>query len=139
MLKYHEPAESRKPPAREEWRLYIFKEKDLLDTITLNERTCWLFGREAFVADILVEHPSCSGQHAVLQFRYIEGSRGEDGVRKKGKVRPYLIDLESANGTSVNGEKCLTSRFVELRDGDVVRFGNSTREYVLMKAPGEQG
>lgn len=46
---------------------------------------------------------------------------------KKGAVKPYVIDLESANGTKVNGEKVPDRQFFELRSGDVVAFGDSTR------------
>ena len=49
--------------------------------------------------------------------------------------RPYIIDLDSANGTMVNGEKIPSSRYLELRDKDMVQFGLSTREYVLMLPP----
>lgn len=46
--------------------------------------------------------------------------------------RPFIIDIESTNGTFINGDKVPTSRYVELKNGDVVKFGNSTREYVVM-------
>lgn len=46
---------------------------------------------------------------------------------KRGGVRLYVIDLESANGTRVNGEGVPERRFVEVRSGDVVTFGESTR------------
>ncbi|KAI7648798.1 hypothetical protein KC318_g17708, partial [Hortaea werneckii] len=36
VLKYHEPPEARKPPPKEQWRLYVFKKKDLTDTIHLH-------------------------------------------------------------------------------------------------------
>ena len=75
--------------------------------------------------DFPTEHPSCSKQHAVLQFRYVE--RRDEWGGRKGGVRPYVIDLESANGTRVNGEAVPESRYVEVRSGDVVRFGESTR------------
>lgn len=133
ILKYHEPPEARKPPASAPWRIYVFKGSEIVDTIPLASQSCWLFGREAAVVDYLVEHPSSSKQHAVVQFRYIEKTN-EFGDRK-GKVRPYLIDLESANGTMVNGEKLPEGRYVELRDGDVVAFGHSTREYVVQLPP----
>jgi len=32
--------------------------------------------------------------------------------------RPFIIDLESTNGTLVNDEKVPTARFYELRAGD---------------------
>ncbi|RDW86568.1 putative FHA domain protein SNIP1 [Aspergillus mulundensis] len=130
VLKYHEPPEARKPPAKESWRLYVFKDSDLLEMVELNERSCWLIGRERLVVDFPLDHPSCSKQHAAIQFRFVE-KRNEFGDRI-GKVKPYLIDLESANGSSVNGEPAPAGRYMELRDKDMLKFGNSSREYVLM-------
>ncbi|ROT42746.1 SMAD/FHA domain-containing protein [Sodiomyces alkalinus F11] len=132
-LKYHEPPEARKPPSKDDWRLFVFKGEDALDTIPLSARSCWLVGREVAIVDMPAEHPSISKQHAVIQFRYIE-KRNEFGDRV-GRVKPYLIDLESANGTFLNGNKVAESRYIELRDKDVIKFGHSTREYVLMLAP----
>lgn len=129
VLKYHEPAEARKPSASQTWRLYVFKGDDIVDTLDLFSQSCWLFGREASVCDYLVEHPSCSKQHAVIQFRYIE-KRNEFGD-KIGRVKPYVIDLESGNGTKVNDEELPAGRYFELRDKDVIKFGHSTREYVV--------
>ncbi|KAH7349603.1 SMAD/FHA domain-containing protein, partial [Plectosphaerella cucumerina] len=129
-LKYHEPPEARKPPAKDDWKMFVFKGDDVVDTIGLSTRSCWLVGREPAVVDILAEHPSLSKQHAVVQFRYVE-KRNEFGD-KIGRVKPYLIDLESANKTLLNGKKIAESRYVELRDKDVVQFGHSTREYVVM-------
>ena len=83
---------------------------------------------------MLTEHPSCSKQHAVVQFRYVvvknEFGEGE------GRVRPYVMDLESANGTRVNGGRVPEGRYVEVRSGDVVGFGESEREYVFLLPPG---
>lgn len=134
-LKYHEPPEARKPSSRDQWKLFVFKGKDIVDTIELSHRSCWLVGREMSVVDLAAEHPSISKQHAVIQFRYTE-KRNEFGD-KIGRVKPYLIDLESANGTKLNGEQAPDSRYLELRDKDMVQFGLSTREYVLMLAPRE--
>jgi len=130
VLKYHEPPEARKPPPRDHWKLFVFKGPDIVDTIELSYRSCWLVGREAAVVDLLAEHPSTSKQHAAIQFRYTE-RRNEFGD-KIGRVKPYLIDLESANGTLLNKEKVPDSRYLELRDKDMIQFGLSTREYVLM-------
>lgn len=138
------------------------------------------------VADIAVDHPSCSKQHAVIQCKqccilvpparpaYILDFRptyqGEGRIRKHkrnrqvcstpcitsgGKTstfsRPFIIDLESTNGTRVNDEVIPVSRYYELKAGDgnyaflstapifslilsnlVIKFGLSTREYVLL-------
>lgn len=133
VLKYHEPPEARKPPAKDDWRLFIFKGPDLLETIQLGGQTCWLIGKEMSVVDLPIEHPSCSKQHAAIQFRHVE-KRNEFGDRI-GRVKPYMIDLESSNGTTVNGSPAPPGRYMELRDKDVITFGNSSREYVLMLSP----
>ncbi|KAK5113545.1 hypothetical protein LTR62_003414 [Meristemomyces frigidus] len=133
VLKYHEPPEARKPPPKEQWRMYVFKKKDLLDTIYLHQRSAWLCGRDQKITDLLLEHPSISKQHAVIQFRYIT-STNEFGD-KSSKVKPYLIDLDSANGTKLNGKAVEGSRLTELLDGDVIAFGDSEREYVIMLPP----
>jgi smad nuclear-interacting protein 1 len=85
VLKYNEPPDARKPPARDSWRLYVFKGSELLETVHLGERSCWLFGRERMVVDFPTDHPSCSKQHAVIQFRFVE-KRNEFGDRD-GRVR----------------------------------------------------
>ena len=135
VLKYNEPPEARLPPASQAWRLYVFKGSETLESISLHTRSCWLFGRERAVADFPIDHPSCSKQHAVIQFRYVE-KKDEFGDRKGG-VKPYVLDLESANGTRVNGEGVPSRRYLELKTGDVLAFGESTREYVLMLPPAD--
>ncbi|TLD19521.1 smad nuclear-interacting protein 1-like [Venturia nashicola] len=133
VLKYNEPPEARKPPASQAWRMYIFKGDDLVDTVPLHTRSCWLIGREGAVADLLVEHPSTSKQHAVIQFRH-SVKVNEFGDRTN-VVRPYLLDLESANGTELNGERLEGSRYFEVRDKDMMKIGLSEREYVFMLPP----
>lgn len=129
-LKYHEPPEARLPPSRDGWKLFVFKGEDVVDTVALSARSCWLVGREVRVVDLPAEHPSVSGQHAVVQFRYVE-KRDEFGDRRGG-VKPYVIDLESKAGTALNGEAVPAGRYLEVRSGDVLRFGESTRDYVVM-------
>ncbi|KAJ4982761.1 fha domain protein [Stagonosporopsis vannaccii] len=139
-LKYHEPAEARKPPPSQSWRMFVFKGDDVIDTIELWQRSCWLLGRSHEVVDYVLEHPSSSGQHAVIQFRYIQKVvEDEFGVKStRGKVKPYVIDLESSNGTELNGKDIEASRYFELRDKDILRFAGSEREYVVMLPPPEQ-
>ena len=40
------------------------------EPIPIHKQTCYFFGRERRVADIPTDHPSCSKQHAILQYRY---------------------------------------------------------------------
>jgi smad nuclear-interacting protein 1 len=138
-LKYHEPPEARKPPPSAPWRLFIFDGKDAVGTIELHTQSCWLLGRAREVADIPLEDKSASSQHAAIQFRYIQKTvEDEYGVRqRKGKVKPYIIDLDSQNGTELNGEDIEKSRYFELKDKDMLRFGVSEREYVIMLPPKE--
>ena len=47
-------------------------------------------------------------------------------------MKPYILDLESANGTFLNNRRIDSRRFVELVEKDVVKFGYSSREYILL-------
>ena len=40
---------------------------------------------------------------------------------------------KSTNGTYLNGSRISDSRYYELRDSDVIKFGVCTKEYVIMK------
>ena len=115
------------------WRLYVFKgghEVEGLPPLPLQgpTRSTFLFGRDRRVADVPTDHLSCSKQHAVIQFRRTQGMN-----ESKGSVsRPYLMDLGSTNGTFLNGERIEAQRYHELLPKDVVRFGESTREFVVL-------
>ena len=39
------------------------------EPLPIHKQTCYFFGRERRVADIPTDHPSCSKQHAILQYR----------------------------------------------------------------------
>jgi len=128
-LLYSEPPEARKSEIR--WRLYVFKGGEPLnEPLYVHRMTCYLFGRERKVADIPTDHPSCSKQHAVLQYRLVEKEQPEGMMVKK--VRPYLMDLDSTNGTFINQNRIEPRRYYELFEKDTIKFGNSSREYVLL-------
>ena len=128
VIKYSEPPEARKPKRR--WRLYPFKGDQGLPTLYIHRQSSYLIGRDRKIADIPVDHPSCSKQHAALQYRLVPFERVDGSVGKR--VRPYIIDLESANGTYVNNVKIEPRTYVELLEKDIVKFGYSSREYVLL-------
>ncbi|KAL0362253.1 UNVERIFIED_CONTAM: FHA domain-containing protein DDL [Sesamum calycinum] len=128
-LLFNEPPDARKPDVR--WRLYVFKGGEVLnEPLYIHRQTCYLFGRERRVADIPTDHPSCSKQHAVLQYRQVE-EENPDGTMSK-RVRPYLMDLGSTNGTFINDDQLEPQRYYELFEKDTIKFGNSSREYVLL-------
>lgn len=128
VIKYAEPQEARKPKRR--WRLYPFKGDQALPTLFIHRQSCYLIGRDRKICDIPVDHPSCSKQHAVLQYRLVPYTK-EDGTKSQ-RVRPYVLDMESANGTFVNNQQIDAKKYVELLEKDVVKFGFSSREYVLL-------
>ncbi|CAI5953314.1 unnamed protein product, partial [Closterium sp. NIES-64] len=98
-LVYNEPPEARKPSIR--WRLYVFKDGEpFKEPLYIHRQTCYLFGRERKVADVPTDHPSCSKQHAVIQFRLVD--KEEPSGEMTSLVRPYLMDLGSTNGTFLN-------------------------------------
>lgn len=110
--------------------MYPFKGETELPVLYIHRQSGFLIGRDRKICDVAVDHPSCSKQHAALQFRLVPYER-EDGSTGK-RVRPYIIDLESANGTFVNNNKIDSKKYVELLEKDVIKFGFSTREYVLL-------
>uniref|UniRef100_H2Y4M0 FHA domain-containing protein n=1 Tax=Ciona savignyi TaxID=51511 RepID=H2Y4M0_CIOSA len=139
VIKYNEPPEARVPKKR--WRLYPFKGTENLKAsliLHLHRQSAYLLGRLRRIADIPIDHPSCSKQHAVFQFRLVLFNTFTrlmdivvDGVKKR-RVKPYIIDLGSANGTYVNNERIEAQRYLELKEKDLLKFGFSSREYVLL-------
>ena len=90
VLKYNEPPEARKPILG--WRLYVFKGSEQVGTslsslgldplyqkknyvpelLHIHRQSAYLIGRDKAVADISVDHPSCSKQHAVIQCKLLK-------------------------------------------------------------------
>ncbi|NXC56034.1 SNIP1 protein, partial [Aleadryas rufinucha] len=129
VIKYSEPPEARTPETR--WRLYPFRKDELLPVMHIHGQSAYLLGRHRRIADIPIEHPSCSKQHAVLQYRLLEHARADGSVGRR--VRPYIIDLGSGNGTFLNNQRIEPQRYYPLKEEDVLRFGFSSREYVLLR------
>uniref|UniRef100_A0A2D4HIB0 FHA domain-containing protein n=2 Tax=Micrurus TaxID=8634 RepID=A0A2D4HIB0_MICLE len=128
VIKYSEPPEARIPKKR--WRLYPFKNDEVLPVMYIHRQSAYLLGRHRRIADIPIDHPSCSKQHAVFQYRLVQYTR-PDGTAGR-KVKPYIIDLGSGNGTFLNNQRIEPQRYYELREKDVLKFGFSSREYVLL-------
>ncbi|OVA19169.1 Forkhead-associated (FHA) domain [Macleaya cordata] len=132
-LLFTEPPDARKPNVR--WRLYVFKAgKVLNEPLYIHRQSCYLFGRERRVADIPTDHPLCSKQHAVIQFRQVEKQQLDDHgmLSDQQVIRPYLMDLGSTNGTFINDNRVEPQRYYELIEKDTIKFGNSSREYVIL-------
>ncbi len=129
-LLYQEPPEARLPGRR--WRLYVFKgDAEAQPPLALHGARHYLLGRERRAASIPTDHPSCSKQHAVLQWHLTEKADPASGL-PKAAVRLYLMDLGSTNGTFLNGERIEPQKYYELLHQDALKFGSSSREYVLI-------
>jgi len=124
VLKFQEPLEARAPNTQ--WRFYVFKDKELLETLHISKQSAYLCGRQQEICDIYMAHPSLSSQHAVLQYRALPNAEGRISCQ------PYIMDLESTNGTFLNGVRIDSARYYQMKKGDVLTFGGSKREYVLL-------
>jgi len=112
------------------WRLYPFKGEQSLDAIPLHRREWYLFGKEREVVHIPTDNLSCSRQHAVLQFRRLV--KVNEYGDETSEVKPYIMDLKSTNGTFLNESKLDSLKYYELQPKDMLKFANSSREYVLL-------
>ncbi|KAF1744222.1 hypothetical protein MXB_2819 [Myxobolus squamalis] len=109
--------------------MYPFKEEKMLKPWYIHRQSAYLIGRDRRVIDIPIDHPSCSKQHAVIQYRKVPASTH---CPNEFTVKPYIMDLGSANGTYLNNDKITIRRYYELLNKDVIRFAFSTREYVIL-------
>uniref|UniRef100_T2M5Q3 Kanadaptin n=1 Tax=Hydra vulgaris TaxID=6087 RepID=T2M5Q3_HYDVU len=100
----------------------ILKDGLIKDTITLEFKSHLTFGRFN-TCDVFLEHPSCSRYHAVIQYCALE-----EGKRKKGF---YLFDLGSTHGTFLNKEKIKPKVYSRIRVGYQLKFGGSSRLYII--------
>jgi pSer/pThr/pTyr-binding forkhead associated (FHA) protein len=111
-----------------EFALEVIKDGAVVGEIPLvhsgeSKKSFFIVGRQPDVVDILLEHPSISRQHAILQFR------DDDAL--------MCMDFNSAQGTFVNKVQLERNVCQRLYVGDIVKFGASTRLYVV-KGPESQ-
>ncbi|TRY55318.1 hypothetical protein DNTS_013469 [Danionella cerebrum] len=123
-LPYTEPLWGSVPEVN--YSFELLKNGAILDTVPLTQRGYFVVGRLP-VCDVSLEHPSISRYHAVVQYR---GRAGEDGV--VGEERGfYAYDLGSTHGTFVNKNKIPPKTYIRLHVGHVLKFGGSTRLFIL--------
>ncbi len=100
------------------YKLYVSKEGTMMSVENLNKDKV-LVGR-SHLCDIKIDQSSVSGKH----FQLVMGPSG------------YVIeDLESTNGTYVNGERVERK---ELENGDVIEVGRYAMKYKANDAIGEK-
>jgi len=112
---FQPPSWARRPKLRR-CGLEVYKKGKLVDVIKdINRKKCTIFGRNKSMCDVPLEHPSISRQHGAI----LHGSSGN----------VYIVDLGSSHGTTCNHKKLEGKKRQPLSDGDIIRFGASSREY----------
>ncbi|XP_060191947.1 uncharacterized protein LOC132621628 [Lycium barbarum] len=99
-----------------EFYLEVLKDGSIIDKFDVHKKGAYMFGR-VDLCDFVLEHPTISRFHAVLQF--------------KGNGDAYVYDIGSTHGTFINKNEVKKRVFVELHVGDVLRFGHSSRLYIF--------
>jgi pSer/pThr/pTyr-binding forkhead associated (FHA) protein len=77
-----------------------------------------MIGRDSNLCDILLEHPSMSRIHAVIQF--------------KSNNEAFLYDLGSTHGSFINKRPLPSNKFTRIKSGDWLKFGESSRNVILI-------
>ncbi|CAI2174642.1 15706_t:CDS:10 [Funneliformis geosporum] len=106
-----------KVPLPDNWSFEVIKSGISLEIMEFPLKEFLVLGRLP-VCDIQMEHPSISRYHAIIQFN------------DKGEI--FLYDLDSAHGTIINKQRILSQSYIKLRVGDQLKFGESTRTYILL-------
>jgi hypothetical protein len=114
---YSMPAWGEAPPGEDAPALDIMKTGTIIDTQVLPFKKGFVtFGRHKAV-DVMVEHPSASRMHAVLQFRGREA---------------FLADCSSTHGTFLNRQILEARKYYAVHVGAQFRLGQSTRSYIFV-------
>uniref|UniRef100_M4B3B3 FHA domain-containing protein n=1 Tax=Hyaloperonospora arabidopsidis (strain Emoy2) TaxID=559515 RepID=M4B3B3_HYAAE len=104
-------------------KLEVNKGSKSFEHIPVGSQSCYVLGRSQELCDIFLPHPSVSRRHAVVVHDEHE--------------RVCLMDLDSAQGTFVNGQEMTPQKPRPLRDGDSITFGASTTSFVFQNAVDE--
>ena len=109
-----------------------------------------MFGRLP-ACDVSLDHPSISRYHAILQYRPQGEARGEGEGEGEGERSVlfsnspseagfYVYDLNSTHGTYLNKNRIQPRSYYRVRVGQMVRFGGSSRLFVLeVREGGKEG
>ncbi|KAJ3064827.1 hypothetical protein HDU98_011814, partial [Podochytrium sp. JEL0797] len=117
-LHYDPPEWSALCPPESSFSFEILKNGSIVETVKVS-KPVMLLGRLP-TCDLSQEHASISRHHAVIQ---------------SSATQLFLFDLGSAHGTFVNKQRVAARMHVRVREGDLVRFGASSRFFVVVGGP----
>ena len=100
----------------------VLKGGTVIQVIECKDRTHLRLGR-ALDNDVVLEHPSSSRLHAVLQFR-------------EGTSECFVFDAGSTHGTFVNKRRLKPCMHAPVFAGDQITFGKSSRVFVVSGTTG---
>ncbi|XP_076319997.1 nuclear inhibitor of protein phosphatase 1 isoform X1 [Tachypleus tridentatus] len=90
--------------------------------LMIDEKKCYLFGRNPEINDFVIDHASCSRVHSAL-------------VYHQALDRAFLVDLGSTHGTYIGRTRLEANKPTQLPVGTLFHFGASTRSYILRERP----
>lgn len=117
---YDVPKWAGKPPVG--LHLDVLKDGKLIQKLMVDEKKCYLFGRNPQLNDFCIDHASCSRVHSALVFH-------------KHLNRAFLVDLGSTHGTFIGSIRIDHSKPTQLPVDSQFHFGASTRMYILRERP----
>ncbi|XP_048371125.1 kanadaptin isoform X1 [Sphaerodactylus townsendi] len=132
-LRYQEPPWGGYPAEEDSsvYSLETVKDGAVLGSLGLGGRSWLLVGRVPS-CDLSLAHPSVSRHHAVLQRRPPPPpTHGEEPPPEGPEPGLYAYDLDSAHGTFLNKARIPPRTYCRVRVGHVLRFGGSSRLFVL--------
>nr|CAD7425373.1 unnamed protein product [Timema monikensis] len=90
--------------------------------LMIDEKKCYLFGRNPQMNDFCIDHASCSRVHSAL-------------VYHKQLNRAFLVDLGSTHGTYIGSLRLEADKPTQLPIDSTFHFGASTRYYIIRERP----
>jgi len=117
---YDIPSWAGKPPTG--LHLDVLKDGKLIQKLMIDEKRCYLFGRNSQMNDFTIDHNSCSRVHSAL-------------VYHKNLSRCFLVDLGSTHGTFIGNVLLERHKPTQLPIDSRFHFGASTRQYIIRERP----
>ncbi|XP_066969066.1 nuclear inhibitor of protein phosphatase 1 isoform X1 [Macrobrachium rosenbergii] len=117
---YEIPKWAGKPPVG--LHLDVAKGDKLIQKLMIDEKKCYLFGRNPQLNDFCIDHASCSRIHCSL-------------VYHKHLNMAFLVDLGSTHGTFIGNIRLEGNKPTQLPVNSTFHFGASTRMYTLRERP----